>query len=69
MSMAARKKKDGELTLPAKGERFEIRNAQGTVMAQTEYPSCYPDRERRDELRKAGYKLYLGGKVFREEKK
>ena len=38
-------------------------------MAQTDYPSCYPDRARRDELRKAGYKLYLGGKVFREEKK
>ena len=32
-------------------------------------PSCYPDRARRDELRKAGYKLYLGGKLFREEKK
>ena len=67
--MAARKKKDGELPLPAKGERFEVRNAQGAIMAQTEYPSCYPDRARRDELRKAGYKLYLGGKVFREEKK
>lgn len=67
MSMAARKK--DELKLPEKGQRFEVRNAQGAVMAQTDYPSCYPDRARRDELRKAGYKLYLGGKVFREEKK
>ena len=65
--MGVRKKDD--LKLPAKGLRFEVRNAQGAVMAQTDYPSCYPDRERRDQLRKAGYKLYLGGKVFREEKK
>lgn len=65
--MAARKKE--ALELPEKGERFEVRNAQGAVMAQTEYPACYPDRARRDELRKAGYKLYLGGKVFREDKK
>ena len=64
--MAARKK--DELRLPVKGAVFEVRNANGAVMAQTEYPSCYPDRARRDELRKAGYKLYLGGKVFREEK-
>lgn len=63
--MAARKK---EIALPERGERFEVRNAQGAVMAQTEYPSCYPNRERRDQLRKAGYKLYLGGKVFREDK-
>lgn len=63
--MAARRK---ELTLPEKGEVFEVRR-DGKVLAQTEYPSCYPDRARRDELRKAGYKLYLGGKVFREEKK
>lgn len=66
--MVAAKKKT-ELTLPEKGLRFEVRNANGAVMAQTDYPSCYPDRARRDELRKAGYKLYLGGKVFREEKK
>ena len=57
------------MALPERGARFEVRNAQGTVMAQTEYPSCYPDRERRDQLRKAGYKLYLDGKVFREEKR
>ena len=64
--MVARK---NDLKLPEKGQRFEVRNANGAVMAQTDYPSCYPDRARRDELRKAGYKLYLGGKVFREDKK
>ena len=63
--MAVRKK---ELPLPEKGELFEIKR-DGVLMYQTEYPSCYPDRERWDQLRKAGYKLYLGGKVFREEKK
>lgn len=68
MSMAARKK-EATLELPKKGALFEVRNAHGAVMAQTEYPSCYPDRARREELRKAGYKLYLDGKVFREEKK
>ena len=62
--MAAKKK---ELPLPEKGEVFEVRR-DGKVLAQTEYPSCYPDRERRDQLRKAGYKLYLGGKLFREKK-
>lgn len=67
MTVAARRKKDS-LPLPEKGPTFEVRNANGAVLYQTEYPSCYPDRERRDELRKAGYKLYLGGKVFREEK-
>lgn len=49
------------------GERFDVRR-DGVVLFNTEYPSCYPDRERRDELRKAGYKLYLGGKMFRETK-
>jgi len=50
-----------------KGERFEVRR-NGVVLAATDYPSCYPDRERRDQLRAAGYKLYLGGKVYREDK-
>lgn len=63
-AMAGRKK----LPIPEKGELFEIKRG-GVLMYQTEYPSCYPDRARRDELRKAGYKLYLSGKVFREEKK
>ena len=63
--MAARKK---EIPLPEKGARFEVRNAQGAVMAQTDYPSCYPDKDRRRQLREAGYKLYLGGKLYREKK-
>lgn len=62
---AARKKPETTADLP--GERLEVRR-DGRVVAYTEYASCYPARERRDELRKAGYKLYLGGKVFREGK-
>lgn len=56
-----------EATLMRTGELFEVRR-NGAVMASTIYPACYPDRERRDELRKAGYKLYLGGKLFKEKK-
>lgn len=63
---AAAKRKDPTLSME-KGAIFEVRR-NGNVLSQTEYPSCYPSRERRDQLRKAGYKLYLGGKVFREEK-
>lgn len=61
--MAAKKK----IPTMEKGQLFEVRR-DGNTLAQTEYPECYPDRERRDQLRKAGYKLYLGGKVFREGK-
>ena len=64
MTVAAKK---SEIVLPEKGERFEVRR-DGVVLYHTDYPLCYPDRERRDQLRKAGYKLYLGGKVFREDK-
>ena len=56
-----------EVELMRTGERFEVRR-NGEVLASTVYPACYPDRQRRDELRNAGYKLYLGGKVFKEEK-
>ena len=56
-----------EATLMQTGERFEVRR-NGVVLASTIYPACYPDRERRDELRKAGYKLYLGGKIYKEPK-
>lgn len=66
--MAGRRKKS-ELPLPEKGKLFEVRNAYGAIMSQTEYPACYPDKDRRRQLREAGYKLYLGGKIFREEKK
>lgn len=56
-----------EAALMKKGERFEVRR-NGAVLASTEYVACYPDRQRRDELRKAGYKLYLGGKLFKEDR-
>ena len=56
-----------EVALMKKGERFEVRR-NGAVLASTEYVACYPDRQRREELRKAGYRLYLGGKLFKEEK-
>lgn len=66
--MARPKKKTiDESVLMVTGERFEVRR-NGVVLASTEYPACYPDRQRRDELRKAGYKLYLGGKLFKEAK-
>ena len=66
--MARPKKKIiDESVLMVTGERFEVKR-NGVVLASTEYVACYPDRQRRDELRKAGYKLYLGGKPFKEEK-
>lgn len=63
----ARAKKLTDVLAMAQGERFEVRR-NGVVLAYTEYPVCYPDRKRRDELRAAGYKLYLGGKIYREQK-
>lgn len=56
-----------EATLMQTGERFEVRR-NGVVLSFTDYPACYPDKKRRDELRKAGYKLYLGGKAYKEPK-
>lgn len=47
------------------GELFEVKR-DGVTKYKTEYPSCYPDKERRDQLRKAGFKLYLGGKIYKE---
>jgi hypothetical protein len=47
--------------------RFEVRKDK-RVMAYTEYEQCIPSKERRNELRKAGYKLYLDGKVWNERK-
>lgn len=57
-----------EAMLMQTGERFEVRR-NGVVLASTEYPACYPNKERRDELRKAGYRLYLGGKSYKEPRK
>lgn len=49
------------------GDRLEIRR-DGKVMAWTEDRACFLDRKRRDELRKAGYKIYLAGKLWKEGK-
>lgn len=51
-----------------KQTRFEVRR-DNRVMACTEHKECIPPRERRDELRKAGYRLYLDGKIWKENKK
>lgn len=45
--------------------RFEVRR-DGRVMAWTEHRECIPNRERRDELRRAGYRLLLDGKTWKE---
>ena len=47
--------------------RFDVRR-DGRVMACTEHKECIPPRERRDELRKAGYRLFLDGKIWKENK-
>ena len=64
----ARRKREvvGEVSMET-GELFEVKR-NGVTLASTIYPACYPTKERRDELRKAGYKLYLGGKVYKEKK-
>lgn len=64
--MARRKATVPEVSLE-KGELFEVKR-DGVTKFKTEYPSCYPNKERRDELRNAGFKLYLGGKMYREAK-
>ena len=46
-------------------KRFEVQR-DGRVMAWTEHKECIPPRERRDELRKAGYRLFLDGKIWKE---
>lgn len=64
--MARRKATVPEVSLET-GELFEVKR-DGVTKFKTEYLSCYPNKERRDELRNAGYKLYLGGKIYREAK-
>ena len=38
------------------------------VMAWTAARVCIPERKLRDELRKAGYRLFLNGKLWKEGK-
>lgn len=65
--MARRKATVPEVSMET-GELFEVKR-DGVTKFKTEYISCYPNKERRDELRKAGYKLYLSGKVMKEAAK
>lgn len=46
--------------------KFEVKRGSVTIM-QTEQESCIPDKEQRDILRKAGYKLYMDGKAYKEK--
>lgn len=48
--------------------KFEVKR-DGITKMQTAEPQCIPSREERDELRKAGYKLYLDGKLFKEQRR
>lgn len=48
--------------------KFEVKK-NGKPIMHTESRTCIPDRETRDHMRKAGYKLYLDGKLFKEAKK
>ena len=46
--------------------RFEVKKNNKTVM-QTIEENCIPDKETRDDMRRAGYKLYLDGKIYKEK--
>ena len=48
--------------------RFEVKKNNKTVM-QTIEESCIPDKEERESMRRAGYKLYLDGKIYKEKNK
>ena len=48
--------------------KFEVKKNGATLM-QTEEENCIPDKETRDDMRKAGYKLYLDGKIYKEQNK
>ena len=47
---------------------FEVRRGTDIVM-QTCFRSCIPSQSEREMLRKAGYKLYIDGKLYAEKKK
>lgn len=47
--------------------KFEVRRGADIIM-QTYQDSCIPLRHERDILRKAGYKLYIDGKQYVENK-
>ena len=45
---------------------FEIKKDNRTVF-QTIEENCIPDKEERECMRRAGYKLYLNGKIYKEK--
>lgn len=47
--------------------KFEVKK-DGVLKMHTEHEDCIPDAKTRAQLRKAGYKLYLDGKLFKEKK-
>lgn len=48
------------------GMRFEVKKG-GRVVMQTMERKCIPNKDDRDDIRRAGYKLYLNDKIFREK--
>lgn len=48
--------------------KFEVKK-NGRVVMQTTEKTCIPNRETRECLRRAGYKLYLDGKIYKEVKR
>ena len=47
--------------------RIEVKK-DGKIVMQTIEGSCIPDKETREHMRRAGYKLYLDGKIYKEKK-
>ena len=45
--------------------KFEVKK-DGKVVMQTIEENCIPDKDTRDSMRRAGYKLYLDGKTYKE---
>ena len=48
--------------------KFEVKK-DGKTKMQTDEESSIPDRETREQMRRAGYKLYLDGKIYKEVKR
>ena len=48
--------------------RFEVKKNDKVFMSTIE-ENCIPAKEERDDMRRAGYKLYLDGKILKEKSK
>ena len=55
-----------EYKKPTPNFLFEVRK-DGKIMMSTRYKEAAYDKRTRASMRKAGYKLYLNGKPFKEE--